>query len=217
MDLEQVNERIRSEICHGTIAEISDEALQDAYYDSPAFKRQSQLLWERMRRHDIAEDQISRLLSDPVVISNFLVSPGSKGNLRGIMFNQIIARHIREMNLDTNRFDIRFEQHSSEGNNKTSEIPDWTIQDRHTQRQIIGMNQVALWGGGQQTNRASKYLADPRYNTADCKLLCVVCYDVNFTSTRSKVYRLVKQGLEHDTLCYVKKMPTIIRAFFQLL
>jgi len=212
--MEEVNQRIQSEICHETIIKISDEVLQDTYQESLAVKNQTQIMTERLLLHGVAKEQISSILYDPIVISNFLVPPGTKGNLRGNMFNHIVAQHIREMNLDSSRFDVRFEEQRDF--NPTSEIPDWSIQDRETKRGIIGMNQVALWGGGQQTNRASKYLTDPRYNTPDCKLLCVVCYDVSFKSQRSKVFHLVKSGFENDTLCYIKNLSKIIRTFFQI-
>ena len=40
------------------------------------------------------------------------------------------------------------------------------------------MNQLSLWGGGQQSNRGTKYLVNNKLNTEKSKLLCVVCNEI---------------------------------------
>lgn len=65
------------------------------------------------------------------------------------------------------------------------------------------MNQLDLWGGGQQLNRGSKYIENNKHNTKDSKLLCVVCNEIQFKS-KNKAYALFVTGFEKDTLCYLK-------------
>ena len=85
----------------------------------------------------------------------------------------------------------------------TTEIPDWYILEKSTNKIIIGMNQLDLWGGGQQLNRGSKYIENNKHNSKDSKLLCVVCNEIQFKS-KNKAYALFEIGFEKDTLCYLK-------------
>jgi hypothetical protein len=84
-----------------------------------------------------------------------LIPAGTKGVIRGNKFNNIVKNYIITINLDIKRFDICFEK--KHNNFITTEIPDWYIYDKSINRIIIGMNQLDLWGGGQQLNRGSKY------------------------------------------------------------
>jgi hypothetical protein len=79
------------------------------------------------------------------------------------------------------------------------------------------MNQVDLWGGGQQINRGSNYLINNKNNTEKSKLLCVVCNKINFSSNKNKAYKLFEIGYLNNTLCYIKNIETIIKKYFSLL
>jgi len=76
------------------------------------------------------------------------------------------------------------------------------------------MNQLDLWGGGQQINRGSKYLIDNKNNTNKSKLLCVICNKITFTSNKNKAYTLFEIGYLNDTLCYINNIETIIKKYF---
>jgi hypothetical protein len=76
------------------------------------------------------------------------------------------------------------------------------------------MNQLDLWGGGQQINRGSKYLINNKNNTEKSKLLCVVCNKININSNKNKVYKLFEIGYSNNTLCYIKNIESIINNFF---
>jgi hypothetical protein len=115
------------------------------------------------------------------------------------------------MNLDKDHFEICFEKQCQI--NITSEKPDWYILEKNTNKVIIGMNQLDLWGGGQQLNRGSKYLIDNNINTDKSKLLCVVCTMIKFTN-KNKAYKLFEIGYKNNTLCYVKNLPNIINNYF---
>ena len=54
-----------------------------------------------------------------------LISPGTKGVIRGNKFNDIIKKFIINLNLDKNKFDVCFEKKCQ--NYLTNEIPDWYI------------------------------------------------------------------------------------------
>lgn len=84
-----------------------------------------------------------------------MIPAGTKGVVRGNKFNNIVKEYIIKIGLDNEKFDICFEK--KHDNFITTEILDWYIYEKTTNRIIIGMNQLDLWGGGQQLNRGSKY------------------------------------------------------------
>ena len=78
------------------------------------------------------------------------------------------------------------------------------------------MNQLDLWGGGHQTNRGAKYLVNNEHNNENCKLLCVVCNEIQFKSNKNKAYKLFEIGFKNDTLCYLNNLQNIIYSYFNL-
>jgi len=65
------------------------------------------------------------------------------------------------------------------------------------------MNQLDLWSGGHQINRGSKYLIDSKLNTENTKLLCVVCNEIKFKTSKNKAFKFFEIGFKNDTLCYL--------------
>lgn len=76
------------------------------------------------------------------------------------------------------------------------------------------MNQLDLWGGGQQLNRGSKYLNIETRN--NIKILCVVCNEIQFKSKATKAYKLFKVGFLNNTLCYLNGLKKIIFDYFEI-
>ena len=68
------------------------------------------------------------------------------------------------------------------------------------------MNQLDLWGGGQQLNRGSKYIENNKHNNENSKLLCVVCNEIQFKN-KNKAYKL----------CYLNNLEHIIRKYFLIM
>ena len=79
---------------------------------------------------------------------------------------------------------------------------------------IIGMNQLDLWGGGQQLKRGSKYIENNKHNNENSKLLCVICNEIQFKSKKNKAYKLFETGFRKDTLCYLNNLQNIITSYF---
>ena len=69
----------------------------------------------------------------------------------GTAFNGVVRTYIFKLELDEKEYDIIFEKNCPKY--KTDEIPDWYIVHHVTKKILIGMNQVALCGGGAQSNR----------------------------------------------------------------
>ena len=143
-----------------------------------------------------------------------LIPAGTKGVIRGNKFNNIVKQFITKLELDADRFDIYFEKKCKE--HFTTEIPDWYILEKSTNKIMIGMNQLDLWRGGQQLNRGSKYIENNKHNNENSKLLCVVCNEIQFKSKTNKAYKLFETGFKNNTLCYLNNLQNIINLYFNV-
>ena len=207
--IENINKRINNEICFDTLNKLKDENLMEYYKNSNSVKKEIIILQNILKQNKINEDVETKILNEYLI---HLIPAGTKGVIRGNIFNKIVKQSIENLNLDNDRFEICFEKQCIL--HITEEIPDWYILEKLTDKIIIGMNQLDLWNGGQQTNRGSKYLIDNKNNTEKSKLLCVVCNKINFVSNKNKAYKLFEIGYLNNTLCYVKNIKNIINNFF---
>lgn len=208
LDIKYINNRIKNEICYDTIDKLRDTYLLDEYKECKSVKNNIKKLIDVLVKYEIDSKTKDLIVNDYLLE---LIPPGTKGVIRGNKFNIIVKEHINSLKLDKG-FEICFEKQCEL--NKTSEIPDWYILEKSTGKVIIGMNQLDLWGGGQQLNRGSKYLIDNKNNTDKSKLLCIICNKINFTSNKNKAYKLFEVGYLNNTLCYLKNIETIIKKYF---
>lgn len=210
LSMDDINTRIQNELCRDTIEELSDEKLMDQYKESPSLKKNIKKLSDVLGKY-IDEETKEKIIQDYILQ---LISPGTKGSIRGNEFNKKLKQFISHLGLDTERFDIQFEK--THDVHVTTEIPDGYISDKSTNKTIIIMNQLDLWGGGHQTNRGAKYLVNNEHNNENCKLLCVVCNEIQFKSNKNKAYKLFEIGFKNDTLCYLNNLQNIIYSYFNL-
>ena len=202
--MKSINERIKKEICYNTISELTDEKLMSQYIKCPSVKKEIKKL------ESILDKYIDEKVKNQIIKEYFieLIPPGTKGVIRGNKFNKIVKTFITNLKLD-DRFEIYFEKKCEEY--LTTEIPDWYILEKSTNKIIIGMNQLDLWGGGQQLNRGSKYLENK--NDENIKLLCVVCNEIEF-KTKTKAFKLFEIGFRNNTLCYLNNLENIIKSYY---
>jgi hypothetical protein len=193
-----INERINEEICYKTIEKLEDKNLMDDYKKCKSVQKEIKKLSDVLEKNKINETIKKQIIDDYLVE---LIPAGTKGVIRGNKFNSIVKDKINELKLDDDKFEIRFEEICIL--RKTTEIPDWYILEKSTDKVIIGMNQLDLWSGGQQINRGSKYLINNEINTPNSKLLCVVCNKINFNSNKNKAYKLFEIGYANNTLCFL--------------
>jgi len=208
LSMEDLNARIEQEVCYTTLEELTDAALMCEYKNCKSVKNNIKKLSDVLGKY-MDEETKQKIMQEYVLE---LIPAGTKGVIRGNKFNNIIKQFITKLDLDTDRFDICFEK-KCEGH-FTSEIPDWYILEKSTNKIIIGMNQLDLWGGGQQLNRGSKYLENNKHNNEKSKLLCVVCNEKKFTSKKNKAYKLFETGFKNNTLCYLNNLENIITSYF---
>jgi hypothetical protein len=208
ISLEEINQRINIEFCQKTIEELTDAKLMMEYENCKSVKNEIQNLTHILDKY-VVKETTDKIIQDYLLQ---LIPAGTKGVIRGNKFNQVIKNHILHLELDTTRFQTCFEK-KHEGP-FTNEIPDWYIFEKSTNKILIGMNQLDLWGGGHQLNRGSNYLINNAYNNEQCKLLCVVCNKIQFKTKKNKAFKLFEIGFENNTLCYLNNLHNIINSYF---
>jgi hypothetical protein len=200
---ESVNARIQNEICEEIISKLSDLSMIEEYKSCDSVKKAVEKLANILTKHNITNEAKDAIIADYLIE---IIPAGTKGVMRGNKFNKIIKEHLTNMKLDPMRFEVMFEKQCASC--QTTEIPDWYVLEKTTGKVIIGMNQLDLWGGGQQHNRGSKYLLDNKINTDKSKLVCVVCNRTKFDTckkgTLPKAYKYFEifrlSGHCHGTL-----------------
>jgi hypothetical protein len=207
-NIETINTRIKQEICYETLAELTETKLMSQYKECNSVKNEIKKLSEILIKYTDEETK-EKIIFEYLVQ---LIPPGTKGVIRGNKFNNIVKQFITKLALDTERFDICFEKKCN--THLTSEKPDWYILEKSTNKIIIGMNQLDLWGGGQQLNRGYKYIENNKHNNINSKLLCVVCNEIQFKRENNKTYKLFKIGFENNTLTYLNNLQNIISSYF---
>lgn len=210
LNLEDINKRIEKEFCDKTSMELLDEQLIDTYKECPSVKKSINKLNIVLSKY-VNEENKQKIIEEYLLE---LIPAGTKGVIRGNKFNKIIEKLINSFDLDKEKFDVCFEKKCEK--HMTNEIPDWYILEKSTSKIIIGMNQLDLWGGGQQINRGSKYIINNKNNSENSKLLCVVCNKIQLKSNKNKTFNLFKVGFENNTLCYLNNLQSIIYSYFNL-
>lgn len=208
LSMEDINTRITQEVCHETLEKLTDVKLLCDYKDCKSVKNEIKKLSEVLGKY-IDEETKQKIIQEYLLQ---LIPAGTKGVIRGNKFNNIVKQFITKLELDAARFDIYFEKKCEE--HFTTEIPDWYILEKLTNKIIIGMNQLDLWGGGQQLNRGFKYIENNKHNNVNSKLLCVVCNEIQFKSKKNKAYKLFETGFKNNTLCYLNNLQNIITSYF---
>jgi len=206
--MEIINKRIKEEICYNTIEKLTDINLIDEYTNSISVKNEIKKLSNILEKY--IDEEIKQKIIQEYLFE--LIPTGTKGVIRGNKFNNIVKEFILRLELNIDRFEICFEKKCNQ--HITSEIPDWYILEKITNKIIIGMNQLDLWKGGQQINRGFKYIENNKHNNNESKLLCVICNEIQFKSKNNKIYKLFEIGFQNNTLCYLNNLQNIIVSFF---
>jgi hypothetical protein len=206
--MEVINTRIKQEICYETLEKLTDTNLIYEYKKCNSVKNEIKKLSDILEKY--IEEEIKQKIIEEYLLE--LIPVGTKGVIRGNKFNNIVKDFIINLKLDTERFEICFEKKCKF--HITTEIPDWYIMEKSSNKIIIGMNQLDLWKGGQQLNRGSKYIENNKHNNDNSKLLCVVCNEIQFKNNKNKAYKLFEIGFRNNTLCYLNNLKNIIISYF---
>lgn len=213
IDVKELNEIISKQYCSDTEKCLNDENLLPIYMEQKSVKHNISIFTKALEKEKISENSIKNILND--VITQ-LIPAGTKGVIKGNMFNKIIKEKILSFDkLSKEIYNIEFEKKHEDY--ITDEIPDFYIYNTKTKKIIIGMNQLDLWSGGAQINRGSKYIVDEeKHSNKNMKLLSVVCNIKKFTSKSNKAFKICSIGFEKNRLCYIKNLENIVYDFFEI-
>lgn len=119
--MEEINNRIKKEICYKTLEDLSDINLMCEYEKCNSVKNNIKKL------SNILDKYIDKKIINDIIREYLLelIPAGTKGVIRGNKFNKIVKEFILKLELDTDRFEICFEKKCDFY--FTTEIPDWYI------------------------------------------------------------------------------------------
>jgi len=121
LSMEDINARIKQEVCYETLEELTDAKLMCEYKDCNSVKNAIKKLSDVLGKY-IDEETKQKIIQEYLLQ---LIPAGTKGVIRGNNFNNIVKQFITKFALDADRFEICFEK-KCEGH-FTTEIPDWYI------------------------------------------------------------------------------------------
>lgn len=210
MKLTHINEKIMKYVDDDIINSLNDDNMMIYYKNSASVKKKINILKNILEKNTIDVEIRNNIIHDYM---REIIPAGTKGKLKGTRFNLIVRDIIISLHLDENRFTIRFEKQCK--HLTTSEIPDWFIYDKTTNKTLIGMNQLDFWSGGQQLNRGTKYLINNPINTEKSRMMCVICNKIILKSENKK-FILFNIGFSNHTLCYPRQLHKAIKKYFNV-
>ena len=105
LSMEDINARIKQEVCYETLEELTDAKLMCEYKDCNSVKNEIKKLSDVLGKY-IDEETKQKIIQEYLLQ---LIPAGTKGVIRGNKFNKIIADKINELALNEDRFEIKFE------------------------------------------------------------------------------------------------------------
>jgi len=206
--VEKINEKIKATYSAEVCEQLSDQNLMPLYLRALSTKKRFDRLRNVLNKYLSDERQIQAILQSMLIK---LIPSGTKGYIRGHKFNEIVKTAILGLHLDEQRFEVAFEKQTVLMN--TSELPDWYIREKDTNRVIVGMNQLDFFSGTQQQNRGRDYILNTSFNSETQKFLCVMCLGKEFKQECLSLI-IYSTGFENNTLVFLPELGKLIKNFF---
>jgi len=158
------------------------------------------------------DTKLSKLVASKVArtIAMQCIPAGVKACINGKLFNLKLVRMLK-------RYKAIHEKYPNKKSIEKylTEIPDWYIEKEGIC--IVGYNQVDLWSGGSQCNRAYKYLLnDELHKQLYDKFRILMCCVVERTptlSSNSKISTALRYGIEKHRLFHVSEIINQINSW----
>lgn len=184
----------------------NEETMMQFYADMPSVQTRLGNLDDVLRSEGISAAKRDRLAKK---LLHMFVPAGTKGAVRGHMFNKIIEKKIRSAL--TKKHGWRFA--TEEKHPLFQEIPDWTL--RKGRKTLVGFNQVSLFGGGHQINRGGKYIMDDTLHNRLCKKNVRMVCIVNKMPIRKtgKAWDIMSKGMSSKRLFTPNKIKKLVDEF----
>lgn len=199
-NVDQINAIIERQYDPYIVRQLSDLMLMPRYMNCNSCKKVVDYLEKTADKLELVERK-RRIYMNKML--PMIISPGVKASIRGVAFNEYIKRKL--LKFSSNKIlSIQFEP---KGVAWVSEIPDWIIEFKGG-KTVIGYNQLDLWMGGAQVNRASKYIMDEalhkRLNKKNIYIVCVVARRYKVGYMQSKVADIIITGVKKKRIVWPK-------------
>ncbi len=211
MTVRQVNDRLRDDVCRDTLAAISDETLSPIFEQSPEVKKLLRGIDDVLFTADIHARVHDSIYAR---IRPLLIPEAVKTATRVRVFHDIVTAHIVDLALSPDRFDVAFNTRCPLP--AVDHVPDWYIFEKATHKLLVGINQLNLSGC---RGRAAMYI-DSDFDfgsngvvSGDVKYLCVLGNHER-VSAKGRIHDLFVAGFTNNTVCFVKQLRDVIRAYF---
>ena len=106
LSMENINTRIKQEVCYETLEELTDAKLMCEYKNCNSVKNEIKKLSDVLGKY-IDEETTQKIIQEYLLE---LIPAGTKGVIRGNKFNNIVKQFITKISLDTDRFEFCFEK-----------------------------------------------------------------------------------------------------------
>jgi hypothetical protein len=192
--------------------ELALDRLEDRYSKSASVKNKIAQIQGILRSCRIKASIANKITTK---LAPLLVPAGVKSSIKGNIFNQIVEKEIKKIRFNRSRYKIHIEKSCKH----LQEKPDWMIEDTVTGRILVGYNQLDLWSGGHQINRAGKYILDDtihqRLARKKIQMVCVVYSEFPSTSAKSNscISKILRVGTTKSRLVYPTGLANIISTF----
>lgn len=163
----------------------------------------------QLHQHHVAD--VNAVLTSIIPL---IVPPGLKAVIFGNNFNRLVFERFSRHFMHNPRFECRVEVSVP----YLPEKVDMYIRDTQTGRTIVAYNQLDLWTGGHQVNRADKYIhSDSLYDNlpANVTLVCIVCRKPTIKTETSKLYKLFREGMLSGRLLLPNHIDDLVSKFIQ--
>lgn len=209
--MESVNEHVNKTFDEGVANLLKDENLLEVYKKQKSVITEIEALTSILLSKNIPENDVKSIINEYTLR---LVPAGTKGVVKGNLFNEEVKKRVLSMEFDSKEYEVNFEKNHPDF--PCDERPDWYVFRRTDRKIVIGMNQLDLWGGGQQLNRGSKYVLDEsKHLNSNVKHLSVLCNYIQLKSVNNKAYKILERGFSTKRVCFLKELPVILLEFFK--
>lgn len=193
---------------------LNDESFLERCGDSASTAKNCEILDKILTNCRIRKAVREKICQKAIAL---LIPPGVKAALRGNQLNKVINARLAGLVRKRHDLAIFFEQTHKKFSALIHERPDWFIA-RKDGMMIVGFTQVSLWGGGQQLNRAAKYVLDESLHRAlarkGVRLVCVVAEKppskVTDMTKTSKLRKILELGIKTNRIVYPRGLARVI-------
>ncbi len=201
--------------CPKTLRSLDDSFLFDKYKQSVSVRRRMEQLSACLQKNTHLSVKKCGQLANIITLENMIPS-GVKASVRGRVFNELVAKRLRRHTYKNLIIKTESFPESMKNQKQLHEIPDWYIENIKTGEKIVGYNQIDLWSGGAQCNRAHKYLANYKlYQTLkkkhNCTLVCIIASRIP-SKNSSKNFKVLQSAIKENRLFYIRHVDDLLKS-----